>query len=88
MPTRWKLKSFLDANDITVYKLSMKTEGALSRNTLYSLTGDKPPTRLEIKTLDVLIPALRALTGKDIEVSDLLEFEDYKSVKGGNSNAG
>ena len=74
MPTRWKLDSFLKAHDITVYALAQKTEGRLTRTTLYNLTN-KRPKRIEIETLDVLIPVLTGLTGKEVTVHDLLEYE-------------
>jgi DNA-binding Xre family transcriptional regulator len=76
MPTRWKLKEFLDTHKITVYRLSQATGSGIARNSLYNLVQDEPPKRLEIKTLDVLIPALRQLTGRDVQVDDLLEYTE------------
>jgi DNA-binding Xre family transcriptional regulator len=74
MPTRWKLKAFLDEHGITVYKLAQHTGDKLSRNALYNLAKDEPPARIELKTLDVLIPVLSELTGKVVRVEDLLGY--------------
>jgi DNA-binding Xre family transcriptional regulator len=74
MPTKWKLKEFLEHHDITVYRLAKETGDQLTRNTLYNLTT-KEPKRIELNTIDVLIPALEQLTGKRVELSDLLEYE-------------
>lgn len=75
MPTRIKLKSLLDENGISVYRLSKETKGRLSIQSLYNLTGEPPPSRIELASLDAIVEALRALTGKDIRVCDLLEYE-------------
>jgi Cro/C1-type HTH DNA-binding domain len=76
MPTKLKLKEFLDAHKITVYALAKKTEGKLSRNSLYSLTSqDNPPKGILFESLDVLIPTLREMIGKQVQIKDLIEFE-------------
>jgi hypothetical protein len=74
MPTTWKLKDYLKQHGVTPYALSIKTEGKLSRNTIYSLVRERPQ-RLQLKTLDVLIPALTELTGEPVSVTDLLAYE-------------
>lgn len=76
MPTRWKLKEFLADHDITVYKLAQETDKKISRNSLYNLTGYPPPTRIAINTFDVLIPALRKLTGEKVVISDIMPYEE------------
>jgi DNA-binding Xre family transcriptional regulator len=73
MPTRWKLKELLVENDITPYRLG--AESAVSANTIYKLTR-KAPARVDMATLSLIIPALRRLTGKPINVQDLMEYTD------------
>ena len=71
-----KLKEFLEQRGITVYKLAQQTEGRLSRTSLYSLTSEtSPPKGLLFETLDVLIPTLREMTGENVQIGDLLEYE-------------
>lgn len=74
MPTRWKLKEFLDDHSITVYALAQKTEGKLSRNALYHLASR--PKGIQFETLDVLVPILSEMTGKKLTVADLLEYDE------------
>ena len=73
MPTKWKLRDFLEAKGITVYALSKELEGQVSITTLYSLKNRRPK-RLDLEGLDALIPALERLTGERVELTDLLEF--------------
>lgn len=73
VPVRWKLKEFLDAEGITAYKLAEVTHGDLSQKGVYRLTsGDLKGIRFD--SLEAIIPALHKLTGKHVQVSDLLEF--------------
>lgn len=74
MPTRWKLKEFLDNHGITVYALAQKTEGKLSRNALYHLASH--PKGIQFETLDVLVPVLSEMTGSKVSVADLLDYEE------------
>ena len=73
MPVRWKVKEYLEAHDLTPYRL-MKESG-LAQGTVYRLVnGDT--RNLNADTLDAAIKALRSLTGKSVSVSDLLEYEE------------
>lgn len=75
MPTQMKLKEFLEERDISVYRLAQETEGSLSRTSLYSLTSQtSPPKGILFESLDTLIPALRELTGEEVNIEDLLEY--------------
>ena len=70
---KWKLKEFLDEHGVTAYKLSQQSQGRLSQTGVYRLTApDIKAVRLE--SLATLIPALRELTGEDVDISDLLEY--------------
>ena len=42
---------------------------------VYNLVADTPPTNIRVTTFDALIPALETLTGKRVEVSDLIGYE-------------
>jgi hypothetical protein len=75
MPTRWKLREFLEAHNITPYRLAQETAGQLGMKSIYNLVKEPPPDRLRIRTFDVLIPALERLTGEAVQVSDLLDYE-------------
>lgn len=75
MPTRWRLKEFLQDHEITPYALSQQTAGKLSMKSVYNLVADTPPTNVRVTTFDALIPALEQLTGRRVEISDLLGYE-------------
>jgi predicted transcriptional regulator len=69
---RFTLKQLLDTHDITPYQLSK--ESNVSLNTVYAITKDKTK-RIDKDTLDALIRTLEDLTGKHLEVSDIMSFE-------------
>ena len=71
----WKLKDYLDEQGITPYKLAQQTGEKLSQNAVYRLAGPDV-SRFDRESLDVLIEALRELTGKAVKVSDLLEYQE------------
>lgn len=75
MAIRWKFKDFLDAHGLSVYAVAVATKGRLSRNSLYNLAKSVPPKRIELATLDTLIHALSTLSGVDVGVEDLIEYE-------------
>jgi len=73
MAVRWKIKEFLEAHSITPYRL-MKDTG-LSQGTVYRLANnDFNSVNAEI--IDAVVKALRKLTGKPVDVSDLLEYQE------------
>ena len=72
MPVRWKVKQFLDSHDLSTYRLWK--ESGLAMGTAYRLVrGDT--TSLNADTLDKVIGALQRLTGKSVDLSDLLLYE-------------
>jgi DNA-binding Xre family transcriptional regulator len=75
MPVRWKLKEFLQENEITPYKLSKAVAGELSQKGVYRLTSEEL-SGVNFDTLSVIIPVLRDLTGKPVNVQDLLEYQE------------
>jgi DNA-binding Xre family transcriptional regulator len=73
MPVRWKVKQFLGAHSLTPYRL-MKESG-LAQGTVYRLVnGDTQ--NLNASTLDATIKALRTLTGKRVDIPDVLEYRE------------
>ena len=72
MAIRFKLNEFLTEQKITPYKVS-KVSG-LSLTTVYGINRDKTK-RIDKVTLDALLVALEDLTGKHLEVSDIVAFE-------------
>lgn len=84
MSVQWKLKNFLDARGITVYKAAKQTEGKLSRNAWYNLADE--PSAVSFDTLSVVMSALEQLTGEDVTVADLITYEvkpeDPKAAEG------
>jgi len=72
MPIRWKVKEYLAAHGITPYRL-MKESG-LAQGTVYRLVKGITHN-LNTDTLDAAIHALRKLTGENVGIADLLEWE-------------
>ena len=76
VPVRWKVYQILEAHDISVYRL-MKESG-LAQGTVYRLVkGDTSTVNAE--TLDRVMTTLRRLTGKRLEISDLLEYDEART---------
>lgn len=70
---RWKVYDILEAHDISVYRL-MKESG-LAQGTVYRLVkGDTSTVNAE--TLDRVMTTLRRLTGQQLQISDLLEYDE------------
>lgn len=67
---RVKLKEFLEQNSISAYRLAETVEDTKNQNIYRIARGGKP----SLGTLEDIIRALRKLTGKEVQVSDLLEF--------------
>ncbi|MDQ3397157.1 MAG: helix-turn-helix transcriptional regulator [Deinococcota bacterium] len=70
---RWKVKEVLEANDLNTFALVNKTHGKLSHNTVYALARGEPK-RIALETLQEVIEALSDLTGRPVNVQDLLEY--------------
>jgi DNA-binding Xre family transcriptional regulator len=73
VPVRWKVNKILDEFDISPYRL-MK-EAGLAQGTVYRLVkGDTSTVNAE--TLDRVMTTLRRLTGRQLQISDLLEYAE------------
>lgn len=68
----WKLKETMDAHGVTRYALQKETGAAM--NTLRGMY-DGSTERPDLKVLDSVIRALRQLTGKQINLNDVLEWK-------------
>ncbi len=73
MPIKWKANEYLQAHNITPYRL-MKESG-LAQGTIYRIVNGEAKG-VDTVTLDATIRALRKLTGKPVDVSDLLEYQE------------
>jgi transcriptional regulator with XRE-family HTH domain len=69
---RWTLKDYLNQHDLTAYQLAKAT--GLSVNTIYPLARGEAKG-IQLETLQTVLDALDDLTGKRVDVSDLLERE-------------
>jgi hypothetical protein len=73
---KWKLREFLDKNNLTAYQLEKALQGRASRNLAYTWArATAPPKKLDTAVLGKVLEALGELTGKKVQVSDLLEYE-------------
>lgn len=70
---KWRLKEFLDEHGLSTYQLVDKAHGKLSRTGVYRLT-DSDLSGVRFESLAAIIPALRELTGEEVQVGDLLEY--------------
>lgn len=69
---KWTLKSYLDANDLSAYKLVQAAK--VSPTTVYALArGDHERVSLEV--LDKVLAGLERLTGRPATLTDVLDRE-------------
>ena len=68
----WKLKDTMDAHGVTRYALQKETGAAM--NTLRAMY-DGSTRRPDLDVLDGVIKALRQITGKQINLGDVLEWQ-------------
>lgn len=71
MPIIWKVGEVLEAHSITGYQF-WKASGLPKRSAYRVVNGDA--RNFNADTLDATVRALRALTGKQVTVCDLLEY--------------
>ncbi len=70
---KWTLKEYLTRHDLTAYQLAK--ESGLSVNTIYPLARGEAKG-IQLETLQTVIDALDELTGKRVNVTDLIEREN------------
>jgi hypothetical protein len=74
MAVKLKLGDYLKAHNITPYRLAK--ESRLTTNAIYNMTDEEtPPISIRFDSLSAILNALYAITGKPIEVSDLISFK-------------
>ena len=73
VPVRWTVRPLLDRHALSAYRLMKET--GLARGTVYRLVNGETNT-LNAETLDKVMTALRHLTGEDIQIDDLLVYEE------------
>ena len=71
MPVKWKVKELLEAHDVTPYRFWK--ESGLANRTAYRLVNGETTT-VNTDTLDATVKAVRVLTGKPVDIADLLEY--------------
>ena len=67
---KWVLKDYLNRHEVTPYQLAKAT--GLSVNTVYPLARGEAQ-RISLDTLQTVLDALDKLTGKRVELGDVLE---------------
>lgn len=73
MAIRLKLKEALSNGGLTVYRLGEAS--GIPRNTLYNLVNQERE-RLDLDVLDRVMTGLEQLTGRRVELTELLERDD------------
>jgi predicted transcriptional regulator len=73
----WKLPTLLKRESVTPYRLHQRLADILgtSRTTVYRWSNELPDT-LDVALLMATIHVLREETGKNITLSDLLEYKE------------
>lgn len=75
MPSfRWRLAEYLSEHQLSVYAVA-KGRGVTRMNSIYRMArkGDEPQ-RVDLNVLAEVISELRRLTGKTVEINDILEY--------------
>jgi len=72
---RWRLADYLERHGLTAYALG-KEIGITRMNTVYRLARrGSEPVRVDLETLGLVISSLRKLTGEDVQLTDILEYD-------------
>jgi 7,8-dihydro-6-hydroxymethylpterin-pyrophosphokinase len=74
----WKLPELLKREGVTAYRLNKELKGHAATNTAYRWAREMPRT-IDIDVLRWTIDALERITGKEFQVTDLLEFQRVQS---------
>lgn len=70
---RWKIKEFLKENGgVSVYRFAK--DSGLSETTAYRLAGNYGNSSPKITQLKMIMDYLEALTGRDVELSEVVEW--------------
>ena len=71
---RWSLPEYLKQNGLNAYKLARIVDRK-RENTIYRLAREEiDPSSVNFDVLKEILDGLRELTGKDVQVSDLIRY--------------
>ena len=74
---KWKLAEFLDAHNLTAYRLATTLDSHTRTPTIYRIAKKNVElSRVDFTVMASVIDGLRELTGEDVTVSDLLEYRE------------
>jgi DNA-binding Xre family transcriptional regulator len=73
MPLRWKLKNLLEQLEVNPHQLARQME--IAPPSIYRLLRDDGPENFNRGTLHNILSALESLTGKELVIGDLIEYE-------------
>lgn len=68
---QFSLRAYLDAHDLTAYRLAEAARGRVSRGTVYAMARGSA-SRVDLGTLGAVITTLEELTGLEVTPADLL----------------
>jgi DNA-binding Xre family transcriptional regulator len=74
---RWRLSSYLSRHHLNANQLSRRS--GLSPTTVYPIARGEIQ-RVDLKTLEAILLALRDMTGERVDVGDLLELEETRET--------
>jgi predicted transcriptional regulator len=77
VPLKWKLKTLLEELEINPHQLARQM--GIAPPSIYRLLRDGGPENFNRKMLDNILNALQTLSGKNIEIGDLIEQEKKQS---------
>jgi hypothetical protein len=84
---RWRLADYLEEYRITAYALG-KASGIQRMSTVYRFAKrGEEPVRVDLVTLAHLLDGLRALTGKEVQLTDILEYDPVQTSKSAKKTA-
>ena len=71
---RWILPKFLEQHKLTAYRLARAVDRK-RENTIYRLAREETdPASVNFDVLKEILDALRELTGKNVQVTDLIQY--------------
>ncbi|MDZ7704050.1 MAG: hypothetical protein U5L04_06150 [Trueperaceae bacterium] len=68
---RFRLREFLEEHEISAYRLGLNVPDLDAQTIYHYVRGSRTPS---LKGLDAVIRGLRLLTGKPVQIVDLLEY--------------
>jgi predicted transcriptional regulator len=74
VPIQWKLRGYLEAHNITAYRLAQVAE--IAPPNIYRMLRGEGPKQFDREVLGRIIRALRVLTDGPVSVADVLEEAD------------